>query len=192
MFAADKKKLHSWHLEQLHLQTLCSQLCADVSALSVGRSRPDMQQMTPCILNKHGGEDIDMRAEIEIRHFWVERWSSEINKLQIQANAVVARMQMQKEAKMQTPSYVRMELEKKLREMNKQIPTPHMKRMALEIWDTKKKTWDGHSRLALGKNQKQKWKWTWDGLSSKALKMHAMARNLKKKNNAIGGGDKQG
>ena len=185
MFATDKEKLHSWHLEQLHLQALCSQLCADVAALSVGRSRADMQQMTPCILNKHGQEEIDLRAEIEIRHFWVQMWRREINKLQVKANAVVARMQMQKEVKMQTPSYVRMELEKKLREMNLQIPTPPMKCMALENWDTKKKTWDGISRKELEKNKKQQLKWTWDGLSSKALKKHAIAANLKKKNNAI-------
>ena len=181
VFAADKKKLHSWHLEQLHLQTLCSQLCADVSALSVGRSRPDMQQMTPCILNKHGGEDIDMRAEIEIRHFWVERWSSEINKLQIEANAVVARMQMQKEAKMQKRSNVRMELEERFKMIHLQIPPEAVRRGRLENGYMAKWTWDGHSRLALEKNQKQKWKWTWDGLSSKALKMHAIARNLQKK-----------
>lgn len=150
-----------------------------------------MQQMKPSILNKHGGEEIDMRAEIEIRNFWVKMWRRETNKLQIKANAMVVRMLMQKEAKMQKRSNVRMELEERFKKIHLQIPPEAVQRGELEAGYMAKWTWDGLSRNALEKYKKQKWKWTWDSLSSKALKKHAMAGNLKKKNNAIGGGDKQ-
>ena len=123
VFPTERRKLHSWHIELLHLETLCSQFHADISALSIDRWRQDMQQMEPSILNKHGGEEMNMRAEIITRKFWVKMWRREIDKLQIKANAVVARMQMQKEAKMHKQSYVRMELQKKFKEMSLEEPT---------------------------------------------------------------------
>ena len=185
VFSTERRKLHSWHIELLHYETLCSQFHADISALSIGRWRQDMQQMKPSILNKHGGDEIDMRAEIITRKFWVKMWRREINKLQIKANAVVARMQMQKEAKMHKQSYVRVELEDRFKEMNLQIPPLAVQSGKLEPGYIAKWTWDGHSRKALEKYKKQKWKWTWDGLSSNALKKHAIARNFQKKHDAI-------